>query len=118
MKENLLCPDFQFFTVNCLHIGCRFATYCVAVLGSQLTDISVCHCRGETDIIACVLIVQIVMYRPYSKAVDWWSFGVLLYEMLAGMVSAILTAVIAQQSGYLLVLSTMLQCFIFHYFHK
>ena len=34
------------------------------------------------------------MYRPYTKAVDWWSFGVLLYEMLAGMVSDFLTVII------------------------
>jgi len=34
--------------------------------------------------------MQIVMYRPYTKAVDWWSFGVLLFEMLAGMVTVIL----------------------------
>lgn len=44
--------------------------------------------------IVCVVIVQIVMYRPYTKAVDWFSFGVLLYEMLAGMVSAIIATVI------------------------
>jgi len=38
----------------------------------------------------CDVLIQIVMYHPYTKAVDWWSFGVLLFEMIAGMVSALL----------------------------
>ena len=28
--------------------------------------------------------LKIIAYQPYDKSVDWWAYGVLIYEMLAG----------------------------------
>ncbi|KAI3388950.1 hypothetical protein SNEBB_007425 [Seison nebaliae] len=36
---------------------------------------------GTPDYIA----PEIVQYKRYGKSVDWWAYGILLYEMLAGM---------------------------------
>lgn len=35
---------------------------------------------GTPDYIA----PEIITVQPYTKAVDWWSFGILIYEMIAG----------------------------------
>ncbi len=28
---------------------------------------------------------EIVLKMPYTRAVDWWSFGAMIYEMLTGL---------------------------------
>ena len=29
---------------------------------------------------------EVIQNQPYGRAVDWWSVGILLYEMIAGLV--------------------------------
>ncbi len=39
--------------------------------------------------------IQILSYQPYDKSVDWWTLGVLTYEMLVGRVSPLAQSPIA-----------------------
>ena len=33
-----------------------------------------------------IVSVQVLRGEPYGKTADWWSYGVLLYQMATGMV--------------------------------
>lgn len=45
----------------------------------EVPDVTFTLC-GTPDYIA----PEVVATKPYNKSVDWWSFGVLIFEMLAG----------------------------------
>ena len=60
--------------------------YCLTALGCRLSKENVV---GDSITSICgtpeYLAPEILRKRPYGAAVDWWSLGTLLFEMIAGL---------------------------------
>lgn len=85
-------PVIVLISTSCLEIilvliFLRFASYYTNTF-SQFVHRPTSLTPSFNDIFFFFGYFQIVAYQPYSFSVDWWALGVLIYEMLAGQVSA------------------------------
>lgn len=62
--------------------GAKTSTFCGNESAQVLSPLLIINAAGTPEFMA----PDILSEKPYGRAVDWWAFGVLIYEMLLGQV--------------------------------